>query len=92
MRASDAPTQKCAPRPNAVWLLASRRSMLVESSPLAAIAAELTGHADDDVAASQWIVRVVLSFVVWPPADPELEREMLRRFLAQPAPLPLSTR
>ncbi len=69
-----------------------RIGWLVESSPLAAIAAELTGHADDDVAASQWIVRVVLSFVVWPPADPEIEREMLRRFLAQPAPLPLSTR
>ncbi|MBX7455461.1 TetR family transcriptional regulator [Mycolicibacterium sp. 3033] len=65
---------------------------LVESSPLAAIAAELTGYAAGDRAAAQWIVRVTLSFVVWPLADPELEREMLRRFLIQPAPLPLSTR
>ena len=69
-----------------------RIGWIADSPQLAAIAAELTGCADDDLAAAQWIVRVVLSFVVWPLADPELEREMLRRFLTQPAPLPLSTR
>ncbi|MEH3142714.1 MAG: TetR/AcrR family transcriptional regulator [Mycobacterium kyogaense] len=78
-------------------LIASARSggrvgWIADSPQLAGIAAKLTGCADDDAAAAQWIVRVVLSFVVWPLADPELEREMLRRFLTQPAPLPLSTR
>lgn len=65
------------------------------------LATELTGIADDDSHAAQWIVRVVLSLLFWPIEDPATERAMLQRFLmlesahpalSQPAPLPLSTR
>lgn len=45
------------------------------------LAAELTGIADDDSQAAQWIVRVVLSLLFWPIEDPGTERAMLVRFL-----------
>ncbi len=44
------------------------------------LATELTGIADDP-AAGQWIVRVVLSLLIWPVDDHAAEREMIRRFL-----------
>jgi hypothetical protein len=36
---------------------------------------------DDDTEAAQWIVRVVLSLLYWPVGDPDLERQMLQRFI-----------
>ncbi|BBX69533.1 TetR/AcrR family transcriptional regulator [Mycolicibacterium psychrotolerans] len=71
---------------------AAEMAWIVDSPQPAAIAADLTGIAEEDELASQWIVRVVLSLLYWPVADPAAEREMVRRFLGQPAPLPLSTR
>ncbi|CAA0136385.1 putative HTH-type transcriptional regulator [Mycolicibacterium vanbaalenii] len=54
----------------------------ITDSPLpTALAVELAGYAEDDTQAGQWVVRVVLSLVYWPVADPAAEREMLRRFL-----------
>lgn len=74
----------------------------IGTSPIPpALATELTGIADGDSQAAQWIVRVVLSLLFWPIEDPDTERAMLQRFLlleptarhrVQPAPLPLSTR
>ncbi|AFM18045.1 transcriptional regulator [Mycolicibacterium chubuense NBB4] len=50
-----------------------------------ALVAELTGIPAGDAQAAQWIVRVVLSLLYWPLADPVAEREMLERFLAPAA-------
>ena len=61
---------------------AAEMAWVVESPLPAALAAELTGIADGDAQAAQWIVRVVLSLLYWPLADPAAEREMLRRFLS----------
>ncbi len=59
-----------------------RRSVtLIESDALARFATELTGL-DDDTLAAQWVVRVVLSLVLWPGADAAEERAMLDRFVA----------
>lgn len=52
-----------------------------ESPALAGLAAELSGIADDPLAA-QWIVHVVVSMAYLPIGDTELEVEMLRRFVA----------
>lgn len=55
----------------------------LHSSPvLGHLAAELTGLTDDDPHAAQWIVRVVMSLAYWPIADPRIEQELLRRFVA----------
>lgn len=55
----------------------------LHSSPiLAHLAADLTGIADDDPQAAQWIVRVVMSLAYWPTGNSRLEKEMLRRFVA----------
>ncbi|MGV9798425.1 hypothetical protein ACWDTP_10230 [Mycobacterium sp. NPDC003449] len=37
--------------------------------------------AEDDPVAAAWIVRLVLSLLVWPGADEETEQEMLRRLV-----------
>ncbi|MFI1917453.1 TetR/AcrR family transcriptional regulator [Nocardia sp. NPDC020380] len=50
------------------------------SGELGRIATMLTGIAPDDEAA-QWIVRVVLSLLVWPLADAASERRMVERFV-----------
>ncbi|KRE28463.1 transcriptional regulator [Mycobacterium sp. Soil538] len=71
---------------------AAEMAWIVESPLTRALATELNGIAEGDELAAQWIVRVVLSLLYWPVADPAAEREMVRRFLGQPAPLPLSTR
>ena len=52
-----------------------------------ALAAELTGIADDDAQAAEWIVRVVLAMLFWPIEDPVSERAMLARFLASGPPV-----
>lgn len=55
----------------------------LHSSPLLRhLAAELTGLTEDDPAAAQWIVRVVMSFAHWPMPDPGGEQEAIRRFVA----------
>lgn len=53
---------------------------ILESPLPPAVATELAGIGDDSQAA-QWIVRVVLSLLHWPVADPAAERELLHRFL-----------
>lgn len=55
---------------------------LTESDVPAGFATELTGLADDDPVAAAWIVRLVLSLLLWPGADDAAEQEMLRRFVA----------
>ncbi len=71
---------------------AAEMAWIVDSPLTRALAAELNGLAEEDELAAQWIVRVVLSLLYWPVPDPAAEQEMVRRFLGQPAPLPLSTR
>jgi len=55
---------------------------LTASQALANFASELTGLAGDDAPAARWIVRLVMSLLFWPDADPRAEHEMLRRFIA----------
>ncbi|WP_309227881.1 MULTISPECIES: TetR family transcriptional regulator [unclassified Mycolicibacterium] len=54
---------------------------LTQSSVPAAFATELSGLGEDDPVAAAWIVRLVLSLLVWPGADEAAEQEMLRRFV-----------
>jgi AcrR family transcriptional regulator len=55
---------------------------LTASPAVAGFATELTGLAGDDARAAQWIVRLVLSLLFWPDADPDAEHQMLQRFVA----------
>jgi AcrR family transcriptional regulator len=55
---------------------------LTASPYTAAFATELSGLADDDPAAAEWIIRLVLSLVFWPGADARSELRMLTRFVA----------
>lgn len=55
---------------------------LTASAAVADFARELAGLAGDDAAAAQWIVRLVLSLLLWPDADPRTEHHMLQRFVA----------
>lgn len=55
---------------------------LTASQAVANFASELTGVAGDDAPAAKWIVRLVMSLLLWPGADPRAEHEMLRRFVA----------
>lgn len=55
---------------------------LTASQAVANFASELTGLAGDDAPAAGWIVRLVMSLLFWPDADPRAEHEMLRRFVA----------
>lgn len=73
--------------PMADLLLGSLRSGggiagLGQSRVPTTFATELTGLAADDPVAAAWIVRLVLSLLVWPAADEATEQEMLRRFVA----------
>jgi AcrR family transcriptional regulator len=55
----------------------------LHSSPvLGHIAADLTGIADDDPQAAQWIVRVVMSLAYWPLGNSRVEQQVLQRFVA----------
>jgi AcrR family transcriptional regulator len=55
----------------------------LHSSPvLGHLAADLTGIADDDPQAAQWIVRVVVSLAYWPLGNGRVEQQVLRRFVA----------
>lgn len=55
---------------------------LTQSPVPAAFATELTGLDEDDPAAAAWIVRLVLSLLLWPGVDDAAERVMLERFVA----------
>ncbi|WKG02191.1 TetR/AcrR family transcriptional regulator [Mycolicibacterium sp. HK-90] len=55
---------------------------LAQSPVPAAFATELSGLGEDDPVAAAWIVRLVLSMLVWPGADDATEQEMLSRFVA----------
>ena len=57
-------------------------SWLTASPAVADFATELTGLAGDDAPAAQWIVRLVMSLLFWPDADPHAEHLMLQRFVA----------
>lgn len=68
-------------------LLASLRSGdgmagLTQSSVPMGFATELSGLGADDPVAAAWIVRLVLSLVVWPGVDEAAEQQMLTRFVA----------
>jgi AcrR family transcriptional regulator len=62
-------------------LRAGNGAVLTESRVPTAFATELSGLAENDPAAAAWIVRLVLSLLVWPGADADAEHEMLRRFV-----------
>jgi AcrR family transcriptional regulator len=55
---------------------------LTASQAVANFASELTGVAGDDVPAAKWIVRLMMSLLLWPGADPQAEHQMLLRFVA----------
>jgi AcrR family transcriptional regulator len=55
---------------------------LTASDAVAAFASELTGIADDDPQAAQWIVRMVMSLLLLPDTDPRAEHRLLQRFVA----------
>jgi len=55
---------------------------LTASDAVADFASELTGIADDDPQAAQWIVRMVLSLMLLPGTDSRAEHQMLQRFVA----------
>ena len=54
---------------------------LTRSSVPAAFATELSGLGEDDPMAAAWIVRLVLSLLVWPGAEEAADQEMLQRFV-----------
>jgi hypothetical protein len=55
---------------------------LTASPLLAGFAADLAAHTDDDPQAAQWVIRVVLSLLCWPPEDGHAERQLVQRFVA----------
>ncbi|OBK27117.1 transcriptional regulator [Mycobacterium asiaticum] len=64
-------------------LSAGRDFTALPSSPvLGRLAADLTGITDDDPAAAQWIVRVVMSLAYWPIGNSEIEHQIVQRFVA----------
>jgi AcrR family transcriptional regulator len=58
------------------------QTWLTDSPIVARLATDLNGLTDDDTEAVQWIVRVVLSLLYWPVADPETEQKMIERFIS----------
>lgn len=54
--------------------------VMLDSPRLAATAAQLCGL--DDAMAADWIVRVVLSLLLWPMVDAAAEEEVVRRYVA----------
>jgi len=59
-----------------------RWTWLTVSPVVANFATELTGVAHNDARAAQWIVRLVLSLLFWPEANPRAEHRLLQRFVA----------
>lgn len=56
-------------------------SWLADSPVVTALATDLAGVTEDP-AAAQWVVRLVLSLLLWPAADADTETELLQRFVA----------
>lgn len=57
----------------------------VNKSPaVMTLAHEMIGSDTADPAAAQWLIHVVLALWCWPSTDPDIENEMIRRFLAPP--------
>ena len=54
---------------------------LTDSPIVARFAVDLNGLTDDDSEAVHWIVRVVMSMLYWPEADPAAERRAIDRFV-----------
>jgi len=54
---------------------------LAESPIVAGFATDLNGLTDDDTDAARWIIRIVMSMLVWPIDDPEAERRVVERFV-----------
>ena len=64
---------------------AVRDEQWLSTSPaIMALAQEMIGSETADPAAAQWLIRVVLAMWCWPATDPDIEAEMLRRFLGSP--------
>jgi AcrR family transcriptional regulator len=61
---------------------AQEMGWLTDSPIVAGFATDINGLTDDDPAAAQWIVRVVMAMLFWPVGDSEAEREMIERFVA----------
>jgi AcrR family transcriptional regulator len=61
---------------------AQEMSWLTVSPIVAGLATDLNGLTEDDPAAAQWIVRVVMAMLYWPVDDVEVERQMVQRFVA----------
>jgi AcrR family transcriptional regulator len=57
-------------------------SWLTSSPLLAGFATDIAGLTDGDPQAAQWLVRVVLSLMYWPPENDEAERQLVQRFVA----------
>jgi AcrR family transcriptional regulator len=55
---------------------------LMASPMVASFAAEVLGGSRPDPLSAQWLIRIVLSLWYWPVKDPDLEKQMLQRFLA----------
>jgi AcrR family transcriptional regulator len=54
---------------------------LCSSPAIMTLAQEMIGAETADPAAAQWLIHVVLAMWCWPATDPDIENEMLRRFL-----------
>lgn len=55
----------------------------ITASPwVTGLTTDVTGRADPDPQAAQWLVRVVLSLLYWPISDSSAERQMVQRFIA----------
>jgi AcrR family transcriptional regulator len=64
---------------------AVRDEQWLSTSPaIMALAQEMIGSVTADRAAAQWLIRVVLAMWCWPATDPDIENEMLKRFLGPP--------
>jgi AcrR family transcriptional regulator len=61
---------------------ANDMAWMAGSPLLAGFATDLTGVAETDPPAAQWVVRVVLSLMYWPAGDDETERQLVQRFVA----------
>ena len=61
---------------------------LTNSPVVARFARDINGLTEDDPQAGQWIVRILMALVYWPVDDPEVERQMVQRFVSPAFPRP----
>ena len=59
---------------------------LTNSPVVARFARDINGLTEDDPQAGQWIVRILMALVYWPVDDPEVERQMVQRFVSPAFP------